>query len=51
MGLKTGIDFDKLMAARRYFAGAMPKEALHGELAKAGLPLDYQERNLDAAVH
>lgn len=51
MGLQTGIDFEKLMVARRYFAHAMPKEPLHGELAKAGLPLDYQERNHHVAVH
>ena len=39
MGLKTGIDFDKLMAARNVVATALPDVELYGFTPDAGLPL------------
>lgn len=38
MGIKTGIDFDKLMALRGQVAGWLEGESLHGTLWRAGLP-------------
>ncbi len=40
MGLKTGIDFDKLMAARNVVAIALPDVELYGFTPDAGLPLN-----------
>jgi hydroxymethylglutaryl-CoA lyase len=42
MGYATGIDFDRLLAARAILAEALPAETLHGQLAKAGLPKTYR---------
>ena len=39
MGLKTGIDFDRLIAARNVVATALPDVELYGFTADAGLPL------------
>ena len=39
MGLKTGIDFDKLLDARDVVARALPDEELYGFTPNAGLPL------------
>ena len=39
MGLKTGINFDKLMAARNVVATALPDVELYGFTPDAGLPL------------
>jgi hydroxymethylglutaryl-CoA lyase len=38
MGVKTGIDFDKLLAARQIMHGGVPDEPLYGHMALAGLP-------------
>ena len=38
MGLHTGIDFEKLMAARTILAAAVPGEELYGYVPAAGLP-------------
>jgi hydroxymethylglutaryl-CoA lyase len=38
MGIKTGIDFDKLMALRAQVAQWLAGECLHGSIAQAGLP-------------
>lgn len=38
MGIKTGIDFGKLMALRAQLAQWLAGECLHGSIAKAGLP-------------
>ena len=37
-GFPTGIDLEKIVAARRFLASTMPKERLHGALAHAGPP-------------
>jgi hydroxymethylglutaryl-CoA lyase len=39
MGLKTGIDFDRLIAARNVVATALPDVELYGFTPAAGLPL------------
>ena len=41
MGLKTGIDFDALMAARHVVATALPDVELYGFTPDAGLPLGF----------
>ena len=50
MGLKTGIDFDKLISARNVVAKALPDVELYGFTPDAGLPLSspsHIKRNLD----
>lgn len=42
MGFATGIDPDKLLAARALLAAGLPNEALHGAMAKAGLPKTFR---------
>src|SRR5437764_3497306 len=41
MGIETGIDIEKLAAARETVARALPEVTLYGELAKAGLPRNF----------
>jgi hydroxymethylglutaryl-CoA lyase len=41
MGLKTGIDLDRLMAARAVLAEALPGETLYGYVPQAGLPKGF----------
>lgn len=41
MGLKTGIDLDKLLAVRQIVADALPGEPLYGFTPDAGLPKGY----------
>jgi hydroxymethylglutaryl-CoA lyase len=43
MGLNTGIDLAKLMAARAVLAAALPDEPLYGFLPLAGLPLGWRD--------
>src|SRR5688572_1816246 len=38
MGLHTGVDFEKLLAARSILAAAVPDEQLYGYVPAAGLP-------------
>lgn len=40
-GLSTGIDIDRLVAARAIFAEALPGEPLYGHVAEAGLPKGF----------
>lgn len=42
MGLKTGIDLDRLIAARASLAAALPGEPLYGFTPDAGLPLGFR---------
>jgi hydroxymethylglutaryl-CoA lyase len=42
MGLKTGIDLQKLIAARTILADAVPGEELFGYVPAAGLPLGHR---------
>ena len=41
MGYSTGIDIDRLMAARAILRGALPDEALYGHIPDAGLPKGF----------
>jgi hydroxymethylglutaryl-CoA lyase len=40
-GLRTGVDIDKLIAARAIIAGALPGEAIYGHVPEAGLPKGF----------
>ena len=42
MGLKTGIDFDKMFEARRVVQAALPDEPLYGFTPDAGIPKGYK---------
>lgn len=42
MGLKTGVNFDKLFEARKLLATALPNEPLYGFTPQAGLPKHFQ---------
>lgn len=44
MGLRTGIDLEKLLAVRTILAEALPGEPLYGFTPDAGPMLDYAER-------
>src|SRR5256714_133637 len=41
LGFDTGIDLDRLIAAREVVQQALPNEALYGQMAKAGLPKGF----------
>ncbi|MBV9553784.1 MAG: hydroxymethylglutaryl-CoA lyase [Alphaproteobacteria bacterium] len=41
MGCETGIDLDRLVEVRAVVARALPEVALHGAIAKAGLPRNF----------
>jgi len=42
MGVQTGIDFDRLLAARRIMQAGVPDEPLYGHMALAGLPKGFR---------
>ena len=42
MGLRTGIDIERLLAARNTLAQGLPGEALYGMLPPAGLPKGFE---------
>jgi hydroxymethylglutaryl-CoA lyase len=42
MGVKTGIDLDKLMAARKLMVDAIPQEPTYGHFALAGVPKGFR---------
>jgi len=42
MGIATGIDFDKLLEARRIMHAGVPDEPLYGHMALAGLPKNFR---------
>jgi hydroxymethylglutaryl-CoA lyase len=42
MGVKTGIDLDKLMAARKLMVDAIPQEPTYGHFALAGMPKGFR---------
>ncbi len=43
MGFTTGIDLEKLVAAREALHANLPDEPVHGALARAGLPRTFRE--------
>jgi len=49
MGMRTGVDLEKLLAVREIVARNLPGTPLHGALARAGLPQGYHERPRAAA--
>src|SRR5258706_2314294 len=42
MGISTGIDFQKLLAARELMVKAIPEEPVYGHMALAGLPKGFR---------
>jgi hydroxymethylglutaryl-CoA lyase len=42
MGASTGIDLDKLMAARKLMVAALPEEPVYGHMALAGVPKGFR---------
>lgn len=44
MGVRTGVDIDKLIAAREPLAAGLPGEPLYGMTPLAGLPLGFEVR-------
>lgn len=44
MGLRTGIDLDRLIEVRTILAAALPAEPLYGFLPDAGLPLGWSQK-------
>ena len=41
MGLRTGVDLDRLIEARSVLAAGLPGEELYGHVADAGLPKGF----------
>jgi hydroxymethylglutaryl-CoA lyase len=41
MGLRTGVDLEKLLAVRKIVHESLPDIEMHGALARAGLPRNY----------
>ena len=44
MGIDTGINIEKLMAARAPLQAGVPQEAVYGMVADAGVPLTFQQQ-------
>jgi hydroxymethylglutaryl-CoA lyase len=44
MGLRTGIDLERLIAARAILREGLPGEPLYGHVADAGLPKGFDVR-------
>jgi hydroxymethylglutaryl-CoA lyase len=44
MGIKTGVDFDKLLSAREILISALPNEHIYGMTPLAGLPKGFSFR-------
>jgi hydroxymethylglutaryl-CoA lyase len=42
MGLSTGVDFEKLMEARKLLVAGMPEEPIYGHTPMAGLPKGFR---------
>ncbi|WP_423458455.1 hydroxymethylglutaryl-CoA lyase [Ottowia sp. VDI28] len=42
MGMRTGVDLEKLVAVREIVARNLPSTPLYGALARAGLPVNYR---------
>lgn len=43
VGMDTGIDLDRLIAARARLHEGLPAEPMHGQSAKAGIPCTYRQ--------
>jgi hydroxymethylglutaryl-CoA lyase len=42
MGVTTGVDFDRLLEARKLMVAALPEEPVYGHMALAGLPKGFR---------
>lgn len=49
MGMRTGIDLDRLLEARELLHQGLASEPLRGGVALAGIPRTYRQRNADQA--
>jgi hydroxymethylglutaryl-CoA lyase len=47
MGVRTGVDLDKLMAARKLMVDAIPQEPTYGHFALAGVPKGFRAGGLN----
>src|SRR6185437_9020717 len=45
MGLRTGIDIDRLLAVRKILKESLPQEEMYGFVPEAGLPLGFRGRD------
>jgi hydroxymethylglutaryl-CoA lyase len=50
MGLSTGIDLDKLMAARKLMVDAIPQEPTYGHFALAGVPKGFRGGGINTSA-
>jgi hydroxymethylglutaryl-CoA lyase len=50
MGVRTGIDLDKLMAARKLMVDAIPQEPTYGHFALAGVPKGFRGGGIDTSA-
>src|SRR5688572_33057220 len=50
MGVKTGIDLDKLMAARKLMVDAIPQEPTYGHFALAGVPKGFRGGGINTSA-
>src|SRR5690606_27873614 len=50
MGLRTGVDLEKLIEVRRIVRETLPDIEMHGALARAGLPKNYVSAAARAAA-
>jgi hydroxymethylglutaryl-CoA lyase len=50
MGLRTGVDVEKLVAVREIVREALPGIEMHGAIARAGLPRNYVSASARAAA-
>lgn len=42
MGFTTGIDLQKLIAAREFLSTGLPGEPMHGQIPKSGIPRTFR---------
>jgi hydroxymethylglutaryl-CoA lyase len=50
MGVSTGIDLDKLMAARKLMVDAIPQEPTYGHFALAGVPKGFRGGGINTSA-
>jgi hydroxymethylglutaryl-CoA lyase len=50
MGFHTGVDLEKLLAARALLREGLPEEPMHGQLPKAGIPRTFHPVTLAQAA-
>ena len=50
MGFHTGVDLEKLLAARALLRAGLPDEPMHGQLPKAGIPRTFHPVTLARAA-